>query len=156
MSPCCMSNSRSPTPTPNTDSARPSEPEGSLQEIVSRSISQRDSQSRPYSAQSHLATDVLRTPRSRSRRPATDDDNQPPSKRMRTRSLVAIEIEELKNSSPSETSSQGGVADNEMDLDGKSHSKSSAPVPKKKRTRTLTTPQQSAVLHALLAQVVNC
>lgn len=34
-----------------------------------------------------------------------------------------------------------------------SHQHSSPQIGKKKRTRTLTTPQQSAVLHALLAQV---
>lgn len=59
-------------------------------------------------------------------------------------------------SSPSASSSQGDMADNEMDMGtGSQPTEESAapPPPKKKRTRTLTTPHQSAVLHALLAQV---
>ncbi|KAA1473273.1 hypothetical protein DENSPDRAFT_851492 [Dentipellis sp. KUC8613] len=68
-------------------------------------------------------------------------------------------------SSPSESSShgEGGMADTETDAGpsqsdaGPSGGGDSAPLPppppaKKKRTRTLTTPHQSAVLHALLAQ----
>lgn len=59
--------------------------------------------------------------------------------------------------SPS-SSSQGDVADTEME-NGPSSSQHLGqhqpqnPPQKKKRTRTLTTPHQSAVLHALLAQV---
>ncbi|KAG5636172.1 hypothetical protein H0H81_008922 [Sphagnurus paluster] len=58
-------------------------------------------------------------------------------------------------SSPS-SDSQDDMADTEMD-ETPSHQQSETPVapappPKKKRTRTLTTPHQSAVLHALLAQ----
>lgn len=56
-------------------------------------------------------------------------------------------------SSPSDTSSQSGMADNETEPEHQSEqSPLTAPAPKKKRTRTLTTPHQSAVLHALLAQ----
>ncbi|KAF8129895.1 hypothetical protein EV363DRAFT_1168165 [Boletus edulis] len=56
----------------------------------------------------------------------------------------------------SDSSSQSGMADNETEADPSQlseHSalRTSAP-PKKKRTRTLTTPHQSAVLHALLAK----
>jgi hypothetical protein len=60
----------------------------------------------------------------------------------------------------------GNVADTEMDMGpgtedirqvGERRGDSAPPPPpqpaKKKRTRTLTTPHQSAVLHALLAQV---
>lgn len=61
-----------------------------------------------------------------------------------------------KSLSSQSVSSQGGLADTEMDV-GKSqefqHSVPVAPSAKKKRTRTLTTPHQSAVLHALLAEV---
>ena len=59
--------------------------------------------------------------------------------------------------SPS-SSSQGDAADTEME-NGPSSGQHPGqnlpqdPPPKKKRTRTLTTPHQSAVLHALLAQV---
>ncbi|KAG2130424.1 uncharacterized protein EDB93DRAFT_82559 [Suillus bovinus] len=57
-------------------------------------------------------------------------------------------------SSASDTSSQSGMADNETEPEQHSElSAQTAPAPnKKKRTRTLTTPHQSAVLHALLAQ----
>ncbi|KAG2037151.1 hypothetical protein BDR03DRAFT_958085 [Suillus americanus] len=56
-------------------------------------------------------------------------------------------------SSASDTSSQSGMADNETEPEQQSEiSALSAPAPKKKRTRTLTTPHQSAVLHALLSQ----
>ncbi|KAG2129619.1 hypothetical protein DEU56DRAFT_758115 [Suillus clintonianus] len=61
-------------------------------------------------------------------------------------------------SSASDTSSQSGMADNETEAEAERGSQQSelsaptAPAPKKKRTRTLTTPHQSAVLHALLAQ----
>ncbi|KAF8639074.1 hypothetical protein AX16_010380 [Volvariella volvacea WC 439] len=64
-------------------------------------------------------------------------------------------------SSPS-IDSQGGTADTETDvkqdekMPGQSEEQpaasAAAPLPKKKRTRTLTTPHQSAVLHALLAK----
>lgn len=78
-------------------------------------------------------------------------------------------------SSPSHESAhsyEGNIADTEADARGdnlhaSSSRRSPAPIPsagessqadapppaKKKRTRTLTTPHQSAVLHALLAQV---
>lgn len=57
-------------------------------------------------------------------------------------------------SSASDSSSQSGMADNETEPEQQSElSSQTAPAPKKKRTRTLTTPHQSAVLHALLAQV---
>ena len=59
--------------------------------------------------------------------------------------------------SPS-SSSQGDAADTEMESGPTSgqfagQHQPQDPPPKKKRTRTLTTPHQSAVLHALLAQV---
>lgn len=73
------------------------------------------------------------------------------------------------HSSPSGSSShgEGGMADTETDTGRRQSStgpgqtsprqtepqQQDAPPPKKKRTRTLTTPHQSAVLHALLAQV---
>ncbi|KAJ8517850.1 hypothetical protein ONZ45_g5003 [Pleurotus djamor] len=56
-------------------------------------------------------------------------------------------------SSPS-SDSQDGLADTEHDAGGRDQGNqiAEAAPPKKKRTRTLTTPHQSAVLHALLAQ----
>lgn len=62
-----------------------------------------------------------------------------------------------ERSSPSNTSSQGDMADTEMEAGPSRPPETTTneppPPPKKKRTRTLTTPHQSAVLHALLAQV---
>ncbi|KAG1726833.1 hypothetical protein EDB19DRAFT_2042958 [Suillus lakei] len=72
------------------------------------------------------------------------------SKRARS-SIMVVE----HASSASDSSSQSGMADNETEAERSQQSELSAPtapVPKKKRTRTLTTPHQSAVLHALLAQ----
>ena len=65
--------------------------------------------------------------------------------------------QDLRMHSPS-SSSQGEVADTEMESGPSSgqpigQNQPQDPPPKKKRTRTLTTPHQSAVLHALLAQV---
>ncbi|RDX44497.1 hypothetical protein OH76DRAFT_1487080 [Lentinus brumalis] len=61
-----------------------------------------------------------------------------------------------ERSSPSGSSSQGDMADTEMEggtsKPSPSESAPDGPPPKKKRTRTLTTPHQAAVLHALLAQ----
>ncbi|KAI0338789.1 hypothetical protein BDW22DRAFT_1348228 [Trametopsis cervina] len=59
-----------------------------------------------------------------------------------------------RNVSPSGSSSQGDMADTEMEAGaaGPSEQTEQPPPPKKKRTRTLTTPHQAAVLHALLAQ----
>ncbi|KAH9961817.1 hypothetical protein BC827DRAFT_261624 [Russula dissimulans] len=80
--------------------------------------------------------------------------------------------EEAQSRSDASSHGMGNIADTEMDVDPsgtsvaentrqarEKHSDGAAPSPttppqptKKKRTRTLTTPQQSAVLHALLAQ----
>ncbi|KAI0700228.1 hypothetical protein C8T65DRAFT_709704 [Cerioporus squamosus] len=61
-----------------------------------------------------------------------------------------------ERSSPSGSSSQGDMADTEMEggasKPSPSESAPEGPPAKKKRTRTLTTPHQAAVLHALLAQ----
>lgn len=70
---------------------------------------------------------------------------QGPSKRPRTSSNMAPE----RASSTSDASSQSGETEPEQ-----THPSAPQPAPpKKKRTRTLTTPHQSAVLHALLAKV---
>ena len=60
-----------------------------------------------------------------------------------------------RQSTPSASSSQGDMADNEAEAGPSQTEEQANPPPpaKKKRTRTLTTPHQAAVLHALLAQV---
>lgn len=75
-----------------------------------------------------------------------------PTKRPRTAKMSTE-----RASSSSDSSDQSGMADNETEAERSQQSERSAPQttapPKKKRTRTLTTPHQSAVLHALLAKV---
>lgn len=78
--------------------------------------------------------------------------------------------EEARSRSDASSHDAGNVADTEMEMDTGSGAENTrhagerrgdgGPLPppqpppaKKKRTRTLTTPHQSAVLHALLAQV---
>ncbi|KAG1824865.1 uncharacterized protein BJ212DRAFT_1476153 [Suillus subaureus] len=73
------------------------------------------------------------------------------TKRPRRSNSGNMTVENL--SSASDSSSQSGMADNETEAEQQSEiSALTAPAPKKKRTRTLTTPHQSAVLHALLSQ----
>jgi hypothetical protein len=93
------------------------------------------------------------------KRPSLSQDEQCPTKRMRGRGSGSSnqegEGETRRRSSASESSS---LDQDEMDVEVEqgikpSPSAPTAPSPKKKRTRTLITPHQSAVLHALLAQV---
>lgn len=88
------------------------------------------------------------------RRVAQEQPSQEPmAKRIRTDSPALSH--KSKNRSSPESDSQGNMADNELEVKATdtSDQEPPAPPPKKKRTRTLTTPHQSAVLHALLAQV---
>ena len=97
------------------------------------------SSSEPDSITSGTSSDT----RSTSMEGGGDDDNKGTSKG------------KSRQSTPSASSSQGDMADNEAET-GQSQAGEQAnppPPPKKKRTRTLTTPHQAAVLHALLAQV---
>ncbi|KAJ3483074.1 hypothetical protein NLJ89_g12096 [Agrocybe chaxingu] len=85
-------------------------------------------------------------------RPAEASPEEPMAKRMR-RDSPAARGRPDNHSSPS-SDSQDDMADSEMDVNKSSNPEPQPPAapPKKKRTRTLTTPHQSAVLHALLAQ----
>ncbi|KAF5375986.1 hypothetical protein D9757_008827 [Collybiopsis confluens] len=87
--------------------------------------------------------------RIRSREARTHPD-EPMAKRFRTEPMGSRQSD---RSSPS-SDSQGGMADIEDGEQTHNSERSPAPSepPKKKRTRTLTTPHQSAVLHALLAK----
>ncbi|KIK58588.1 hypothetical protein GYMLUDRAFT_60624 [Collybiopsis luxurians FD-317 M1] len=83
-------------------------------------------------------------------RETSNPSNQPMAKRLRAEPAGSRQSD---RSSPS-SDSQGGMADTE-DTEQRHGSERSPPPsdpPKKKRTRTLTTPHQSAVLHALLAK----
>ncbi|KAF8553114.1 homeobox-domain-containing protein [Imleria badia] len=87
--------------------------------------------------------------------PDQDVSASRPTKRQRTSRRHANMAAERASPS-SDDSSQSGMADNETEaersqLSERSAQQASSPQ-KKKRTRTLTTPHQSAVLHALLAK----
>ena len=92
----------------------------------------------------------IQQPSSARRRLTDSPPSAPMAKRLRKDSPQA------KHDSPS-SDSQGGMDDTEdLPTMQTHHSEMSTPpatAPKKKRTRTLTTPAQSAVLHALLAKV---
>ncbi|KAH7907593.1 hypothetical protein BJ138DRAFT_1212721 [Hygrophoropsis aurantiaca] len=86
-------------------------------------------------------------------RPEEDVSVRRPTKRIRRARSGNMSRE--RPSSSSDSSSQSGMADNETEAERSQQSELSIPTvapPKKKRTRTLTTPHQSSVLHALLAQ----
>ncbi|EGN97533.1 hypothetical protein SERLA73DRAFT_161532 [Serpula lacrymans var. lacrymans S7.3] len=97
-------------------------------------------------------------PPSRTPRPPhtpPEHDPRPPKRLRRQTSHAAMTTADPPSSAHSDSSSQSGLADNETEAERSQQSELSAPTtapPKKKRTRTLTTPHQSAVLHALLAQ----
>lgn len=88
-------------------------------------------------------------------RPEEDVNTRRPTKIRRTSRTADMAAE--RASSSSDSSSQSGMADNETEAERSHQPERSVPQdtapPKKKRTRTLTTPHQSAVLHALLAKV---
>ncbi|KAF5368011.1 hypothetical protein D9758_004376 [Tetrapyrgos nigripes] len=96
----------------------------------------------------HIETAAGPSRPSRTRPREDSPEEQPMAKRIRRDS---IKVPSDRSRSPS---SEGGLADTEEAERSQQSEMSSAPVqaPKKKRTRTLTTPHQSAVLHALLAQ----
>ncbi|KAH9475039.1 hypothetical protein JR316_0012141 [Psilocybe cubensis] len=147
----------SPPPPP------PSEPQGAPQSSPARS-SPHTTAHTAYtpsntsfavpSTSTATASTSSTTPRRRHRSRSTEHSpDQPMAKRMRRDSPAPLGRPD-DHSSPS-SDSQDDDADNEMDL-GQLHRPEPLPQasvpPKKKRTRTLTTPHQSAVLHALLAQ----
>ncbi|GLB42608.1 putative homeodomain containing protein [Lyophyllum shimeji] len=163
-----MSKSRSPTPTPaNTVSTANITP--SPQSTTSRTHSHEhipsvptsgDSDHRfilrpvhPHSLLAEAPETSHRSPASALRRAEANPADLPMAKRFRKES-PKTQSGPTSKSSPS-SDSQGDMADTEID-DRKTQQSDppppAVPLPKKKRTRTLTTPHQSAVLHALLAQ----
>jgi hypothetical protein len=161
-----MSDPHSRSPTPNhpsfTNTLFPSEPTPSrpdtheytplypIEETTQQSISRhtpshsfRSQTPYPRSAEVSITPVLTRSPQVSPGRLARPMREQSPEEKAGRRT-------------PS-SSSQGDMADTEMDAERSQQVMMSTPpvtVPsKKKRTRTLTTPHQSAVLHALLAQV---
>ncbi|KAK7037887.1 homeobox protein OTX1 [Favolaschia claudopus] len=151
-----MSKSRSVTPTPNTYSTNPDSSSSGL--TPSRTLPDDPSTTTPAPTTTRESSQTSPTQFTHfhsfvSSQASTHDpldrrpspDSPPMAKRMRRQSP-----EDTSHSSDS----QSGMADTEPE--GMSPYSETTPPPvaplKKKRTRTLTTPHQSAVLHALLAE----
>ncbi|KII84916.1 hypothetical protein PLICRDRAFT_179242 [Plicaturopsis crispa FD-325 SS-3] len=173
-----MSNSRSSTPTPNlpqhTTPPPSFNPPTSLRPHTHENTPQYAPRGRhPYTAPTYSppnpststtynpSTSALDQPeastsRSVLRRRATpDEDNPSQPRRKRMRRDRSEGRSEGEGRSSLSDSSQGGIADNETEAERSQQSglsPAAQPPLKKKRTRTLTTPHQSAVLHALLAE----
>lgn len=165
-----MSKSQSPTPTPTPSTTTlPINPLSHSESTPSRLYPHENSPSVNTTTDREQATlrptdrPSFRSPipeshpnqPPRRRRSAESSPDQPMAKRLRKQSSDS-RAPPPHRSSPS-SDSQSGLADTEMEGRRERDSEASppptaAPV-KKKRTRTLTTPHQSAVLHALLAQV---
>ncbi|KIJ62415.1 hypothetical protein HYDPIDRAFT_41913 [Hydnomerulius pinastri MD-312] len=157
----------STTPTANISSKSPTPP--NLQVPSRRIEHDYQVQLSPHSASPSISPTTAPTPsdptadltsthitaQGSSHHPCPDEDvsTRRPAKRQRRHQPANMAAERASPSSDS--SSQSGMADNETEAERSQQSELSAPIaapPKKKRTRTLTTPHQSAVLHALLAK----
>lgn len=149
-----MSKSRSLTPTPNlspinlASSSDPTSSRPSIHDNTPTRPTERDQQTTPTFT-------PVRSPSPRAPRARPSPENSPGQSMAKRLRRASPESGGRSHSSTS-SDSQGGFADTETDPGQSQRSEpapsSGAPV-KKKRTRTLTTPHQSAVLHALLAQV---
>ncbi|KAL0576190.1 hypothetical protein V5O48_005788 [Marasmius crinis-equi] len=142
--------SRTTPPTTNTSPRNPSNTERS----TSRQQKHEPSPSHGERPQKTPPSPPPPTAGSSRTRPLEEDETteeQPMAKRLR-RDSTAQEAGSDRSSPSSD--SQSGLADTEETERGHQSERSNLPptAPKKKRTRTLTTPHQSAVLHALLAQ----
>ncbi|KAK7030852.1 hypothetical protein VNI00_013960 [Paramarasmius palmivorus] len=146
-----MSKSRSRSPTPPTNNS-PTNPAHSASRQETHETS--NTEERAPEPSFPLPSSHRAIASSSRIRPLEEDEStpaQPMTKRMRTGS--PIHERRSDRSSPS-SDSQGGLADTEEveQIQSADNTKTPPAVPKKKRTRTLTTPHQSAVLHALLSQ----
>ncbi|KAF8151532.1 hypothetical protein B0H34DRAFT_784715 [Crassisporium funariophilum] len=164
-----MSQSRSPTPTHNlstTNIAKSPVPTTSrpqnLDENHSENSTPTGERRRPLTLRLSSPPSLLepQVAESSSRRrsslirPAESLTEEHMAKRVRRDLISEARGKPERHSSPS-SDSQDDMADNEMDVGNADRQEPHPPAtspPKKKRTRTLTTPHQSAVLHALLAQ----
>ncbi|KIK04508.1 hypothetical protein K443DRAFT_130851 [Laccaria amethystina LaAM-08-1] len=159
-----MSKSRSPTPTSNLStnptavniapSPKPT-PSTSRRHPIETSSSRPAEENDQPPASTHLSIPETHYEQHSSHlvRRADSPLEGPMAKRYRRESPEAKSRPDARSSPSSD--SQDGMADNEMDFKRGERTEPlppSASPPKKKRTRTLTTPHQSAVLHALLAQ----
>lgn len=157
--------SRSLTPTPNISSPSSpnitSNPESTTlrphthENVPARPTAERapHSPSRPTHLHSFQFIPDSSAASSSRRRPSHSPPHQSMAKRLR-RESPKIQGQNPRSSPSSD--SQDGMADTEMETARGQISETLPPTTapqKKKRTRTLTTPHQSAVLHALLAQV---
>ncbi|KAJ7722641.1 hypothetical protein DFH07DRAFT_286285 [Mycena maculata] len=157
----CMSKSRSITPTPNIHSpinipsSSPPTPSRIPADDTITTTTTTTAQT-TFGGSSHPSTSFTHFHSFVSSQTSPDDlihrrpspDSPPMAKRMRRQSP-----EDTSRSRSSD--SQSGMADTEEPEATSPYSETSPPAVaplKKKRTRTLTTPHQSAVLHALLAQ----
>ncbi|KAL0061337.1 hypothetical protein AAF712_011854 [Marasmius tenuissimus] len=139
--------------TPPTTNTSPRNPTNTTERSTSR---QQKHEPSPEGERTHKAP--LGSPKptassSRTRPLEEDETTEHQSMAKRLRRDSTAQEGRSDRSSPS-SDSQGGFADTE-ETERVTHSEQSntpAAPPKKKRTRTLTTPHQSAVLHALLAQ----
>ncbi|KDR66931.1 hypothetical protein GALMADRAFT_80309 [Galerina marginata CBS 339.88] len=159
-----MSKSRSPSPTHNQSATNTAAPSPHSTTSRPRTLERYPFERPPAAATSReyrqpltvrlsplpLEPQVAESSSRRRLRSAEPSTEEPMAKRFRRESPETRGRPD-NHSSPS---SDSDMADTELDV-GKHRpsqlAQSSAP-PKKKRTRTLTTPHQSAVLHALLAQ----
>ena len=111
----------------------------------------------PLPTSPSLASSTTRQPPQQQPEPGTSHIPSSPSIPASPKRFLSESNQDRRMHSPS-SSSQGDTADTEMESGPSSshpagqHKPQDSPQ-KKKRTRTLTTPHQSAVLHALLAQV---
>ncbi|KAJ7641777.1 hypothetical protein FB45DRAFT_900990 [Roridomyces roridus] len=153
-----MSKSRSATPTPNisTPTNNPSSSTPTPSRTPTNDTTATTTTQTAFGGSSHQSTSFTHFHSFVSSQTSPDDlihrrpdpDSPPMAKRMRRQSP--------ENDTRSLSSdSQSGMADTEEAEATSPYSETSPPAVaplKKKRTRTLTTPHQSAVLHALLAQ----
>ncbi|KAL4261088.1 Homeobox domain-containing protein [Pleurotus pulmonarius] len=155
-----MSKSRSATPVPNLPINTPPTPKPSTSRLESNetvpyitpTTEHRRGRYTPPSYTSPSLQLHREAPSTSTRRPADSPPDEPSSKRRKK--MTGRDAKSSSTRSSPSTDSQDELADAEHDVTAHEHSAEAQPIApvRKKRTRTLTTPHQSSVLHALLAQ----
>ncbi|TFK51183.1 homeobox-domain-containing protein [Heliocybe sulcata] len=149
-----MSHSRSTTPTPNPSTSIPTEAT-STRPSFDLLASSREAHEIDPAPTARQTRDSSPPPPKSPVAPANTPSQSTSGIRGEKRPRRDSDEGRTRMSSPSGSSSgsHADMADTELEGVGDERSeRSPAPPAKKKRTRTLTTPHQSAVLHALLAQ----